>query len=341
MSKKRIALIIVVCSIFLFVGITLSIRFVAFREADGKIVFNKASSNADSRIYITSAMGFPTTPLSAKGEWDVDAILSPDGTKIAFECQIPDVRLCIMNSDGAHRVRVPQAGNRVMFPNWSQDSQKITFESGGIFVVDVDGSSLIQLTKSNDRYAYWESIWSPDGRKIAYVVIDGDNWEIYTMNSDGTEQTNVTNHSAGEHSPVWSPDGEYIFFVSDRSGDDEIYRMKYDGSNVINLTNSSETDDELGSISPDGKKIVFSVHDHNLPPHEIDVFVMNIDGSGRERLTETPGYDSKPVWGPNGKHIAFISGRKGDWAVYIMQANGKFQTRISYGLAAQGVSWQP
>jgi len=333
MPKKPIFISVV---LFL-IAIPFAVRLAVFRNAPGKIVF----SGADSRIYITTVLGILTTQLSAKNDWDVDAVLSPDGTKIAFECQNPVPRLCIMDSDGANRIHSSQAGSRVMSPNWSPDGKKIVFESGGIHIVSSNGSNLMQLTKSGDGIRYSAPVWSPDGKKIAYVIIDGENGYIGTMDTAGGQQVTITNDPASDDSPLWSRDGHYIFFVSDRSGDDEIYRMDSDGSNVINLTNSPATSDYLGSISPDGQKIVFSVHDDNLAASEIDIYVMNSDGTGRKRLTETADSDSDPVWSPNGEHIAFISGRKGYLAVFVMTADGKFPARISDGLSAQGVSWQP
>jgi tol-pal system beta propeller repeat protein TolB len=341
MPKKTTALLIIFCAIFLLGTIPPLVRFAVFHNAPGKIVFYKASSSADSRIYITNAFGFPTIPLSAKGDWDVSAVISPDGTKIAFECQHPETRLCIINSDGSNRIQAPQASTRVFDPNWSPDSQKIAFASRIIYVVDADGSNLTELTKFDSDIDYWNPVWSPEGKRIVYKVFDGENGDIYTMNSDGSDQVNITSHSSwDESSPLWSKDGRYIFFVSDRSGDNEVYRMNSDGSDVINLTNSPQTSDYLASISPDGQKILFTVHDIDSAPPEIDVYVMNTDGTDRKRLTKTPDYDSSPVWSPDGKYIAFISGRSGDWALYVMTADGKFQTRISYGLAAQDVSWQ-
>jgi len=80
---------------------------------------------------------------------------------------------------------------------------------------------------------------------------------------------------------VPGPNGR-IAFESSRSGDTDIYTMGPDGSTQINLTKDSPGIDVFPAWSPDGSKITFSSN-RNAPPEEpnnLDVFVMNVDGSG-------------------------------------------------------------
>lgn len=340
MKNKNLTWIFILSTVILAGCILFAVAMASFFKTQGPIVF-EAFGSADSRIYITNMIGFPSRALSPQGAWDVSPVLSPDGTKIAFECRTPDARLCIMNADGSDRIAVPQAGRRILNPSWSPDSLKVAFASQGVYVVNLDGSHLTQLTRSHDGIDYAGPVWSPDGNTIAYEFITPENWDIYTMHSDGSDQINITNHPAWDHSPSWSTDGRTIYFVSDRSGDLEIYRMNSDGSNPINLSNSPNTSDRLGMLSPDGQKIAFTVHATGADPQELDVYVMDSNGTNRTRLTTTPGYDSYPVWSPDGRSIAFISSRTGNWAVYVMTANGKYQTRISHGFSASGLSWSP
>ena len=97
-------------------------------------------------------------------------------------------------------------------------------------IVDVKPTSnptadITRLT-NNSSYDY-SPFWSPDGTKIAFTS-DRDGYEeIYTMNVDGTNQTNISNNNSYEYTPSWSPDGSKIEFNSDRDGNFEIYVMDY------------------------------------------------------------------------------------------------------------------
>lgn len=78
--------------------------------------------------------------------------------------------------------------------------------------------------------------WSPDGRIVFTTKhLDG-NLEIYAMNLDRTNLTNLTNHPADDAMPAGSPDGSKIAFASKRSGRWEIYLMNADGTGEVNLT---------------------------------------------------------------------------------------------------------
>ena len=93
------------------------------------------------------------------------------------------------------------------------------------------------------------------GRIAFYSDRDGD-YEIYLMNGDGSNVTQLTYNPAFDGVPGWSPDGSRIAFNSDRDGDYEIYLMDADGSNVTQLTDNS-ADDVVPRWSPDGRRIAF------------------------------------------------------------------------------------
>jgi Tol biopolymer transport system component len=88
--------------------------------------------------------------------------------------------------------------------------------------------------------------------------------EIFTMNPNGTNLTQLTSNTEDDTAPAYSPDGAYIAFTSHRDGNGEIYEMFANGSNETRLTNNHPVQDETPSYSPDGNQIVFtSLRDGN------------------------------------------------------------------------------
>ena len=103
----------------------------------------------------------------------------------------------------------------------------------------------------------WQTqVWSPDASKIVYHSDENGNWDIYTINIDGTEKKQLTTDGSDDRSAYFSPDGRKIVFVSNRSGNNDIWVMEGDGSNKVQLTTDSS--DDIGpSWNPHGDKIAF------------------------------------------------------------------------------------
>ena len=80
-------------------------------------------------------------------------------------------------------------------------------------------------------------------------------------------------------------------------------------------------------ISPDGKEIVFT--------YKGDIYKVKTQGGEAVRLTALPSYESKPIWSPDGKKIAFASDRNGDNDIYIMDSNGGAAQRLTTNSAAE------
>src|SRR3990170_1838494 len=87
-----------------------------------------------------------------------------------------------------------------------------------------------------------ESAFPGTNGKIAFESDRDGNYELYTMNADGSGQTNLTNNAAYDTHAVWSPDGMKIAFTSDRDGNYDVYVMNANGSGQTNLTNNGAFD---------------------------------------------------------------------------------------------------
>ncbi len=137
--------------------------------------------------------------------------------------------------------------------------------------------------------------------RIAFATNRDGNWEIYVMNSDGSNPHNVTNNPGRDSHPTWSPDGSKIAFQSERDGNWEIYVMNSDGSEQMRLTNDRGVD-QSPTWSPDGTKIAF-VSDRG---GRHSVWTMNSD-DGSEPVDVTGSYVNSrwPAWGPRSRTLAY------------------------------------
>jgi Tol biopolymer transport system component len=114
--------------------------------------------------------------------------------------------------------------------------------------------------------------WSADGQKIvftnhpAFKEIDS---EIYAMDSDGSDEVNLTDDTAWDRDPCWFPSGDRIAYVSDRttdgSGQEDVYTLQLGSSGdtqPVRITNTPSEHESGPVVSPDGKQIAF----HRVDP---------------------------------------------------------------------------
>ncbi len=157
----------------------------------------------------------------------------------------------------------------------------------------------------------------------------------------------------GENAEAYfSFDGKWLVFQSTRDSIrcDQIFTMKTDGSE-LRLASTGRGRTTCSYFMPDGKRIIYaSTHlaDPACPPtpdfsrgyvwpiyHGYDLFTCAPDGSGLQRLTDTPGYDAEATVGPDGT-IVFTSVRDGDLDLYTMSPDGKNVRRLTTEIGYDG-----
>lgn len=196
-----------------------------------------------------------------------------------------------------------------------------------IYIMKPDGSEVRRLT--NDPGFDDSPTISPDGSQVAFLTARHDpnprfpnlKYEIYVINSDGSNLRRLTDTESAEDHPAWSPNGKKIMFDADYDGDGfyEIYTLDVDGSNLTRLT-SSAANDQFADWSPDGSQIAFS-SDRN---GNWDIFVMDEDGGNQRPLTDSPEWELFPAWSPDGTQIAFngLQPNSQNTDVYMMNSDG-------------------
>lgn len=162
--------------------------------------------------------------------------------------------------------------------------------------------------------------WSADSTKITFSSDETGDYDIYVMNADRTEPVNLTNREARDTAPAWSPDGEWIVFLSRAQGKSDVHRVRPDGSGLSNLTVYAAQQYSAPVWSPDGSKIAFtSNREADLPPRTEPTPPPIGDGPA----PDFPGAAPQPE-------------------LYIMNADGSGQTRLTYNLTFDGnPSWAP
>jgi Tol biopolymer transport system component len=98
-----------------------------------------------------------------------------------------------------------------------------------------------------------------------------------------------------------------VVYESYRDGNWDLWLMNADGSDPVNLTKTPNVDEMYPKASPDGTKICFVVDEGRNPDRCRNVYVMNIDGTGRRKIVHKGRW---PCWGSDGKTIAYLKGPK-------------------------------
>lgn len=201
-----------------------------------------------------------------------------------------------------------------------------------IFTANPDGSGMKKLT-DNDRYDA-EPIVSSDGKKIVFGSQRQGDFDVYVMDADGSNLKRLTDRFGYDGGPWFSPDGKKIVWRAwyPESPEEkaqwrecmernyilpvalDLWIMDADGSNKTRILHNGATN-FAPSWHPDGKRIIFSSNmddwhrDINKYGHNFELYLINADGTGLERITNNAVFDGFPMFSPDGKKLVFCSNR--------------------------------
>jgi TolB protein len=264
------------------------------------------------------------------GGENAEAYFSPDGKKLIFQSTRegwPCDQIYSMNLDGSAVQRLSTGKGRTTCAYYLPDGKRFIYSS-----THLGGSACPPKPDYSRGY-----VWAIDK-----------NYDIFLSDTEGRLKQ-LTETPGYDAEATISPDGKKVVFTSVRDGDLEIYTMNLDGSGVRRLTNRIGYDGGA-FFSPDSQKIVYRASyprdeksktryqallaEHLVEPRQLDLFVMNSDGSNPVQVTNNQAANFCPFFHASGKKIIFASNladpRGRNFDLYLINLDGTGLERITF-----------
>ncbi|RKU06693.1 hypothetical protein C6503_25645 [Candidatus Poribacteria bacterium] len=285
---------------------------------------------------------------TAKYNDDYSPAISPDGKWVAFasnRLQNAELYLIDLTNRSLRQLTHTDELDEYM-PAFSPDGKSLAFVTertrGGvmlppvqasgsdpsrasIYFMDIDGRNQRPLVDADgaDR----APVFSSDGQKIAFEskaptqevpstpgsTENNDTLEIYVIDIDGSDKTQLTHNDVDDGHPTWSPNGKQIAFSSMVEDIYQIFIIDAAGGTAKQLT-FSDASHYHPTFSSDGKRIIYVSNAHN----HYTLWMMNTDGTNKTQLTNHIGAHFEPSLSRDGKKIVFSSDRSDHMRIYLM-----------------------
>lgn len=207
-------------------------------------------------IFTAKPDGSDLKQLTKTNGYDAEATISPDGKKIVFtSLRDGDLDIYTMDTNGKNVKRL---------------TSELGYDGGAFF--SPDNKSIVYRSyqpNTPEQIARYK-------QKLAENIIEPNNFEIWTMNIDGSNKKQITKQGAASFAPFFTPDGKRIIFSSNlenpRGRNFDLYLVNLDGSNLERVT-YTEVFDGFPMFSPDGKKIAFASNRNAKQRGDTNIFI--------------------------------------------------------------------
>jgi len=314
----------------------------------------------DPAAYIERISAFAAYPRSP--DWRqlnaqllVTGRVSPDGGRLKAEFRLWDV-FAGSALDGQQYVTAPENSRRIAHIISDAIYQKVTgdkgyFDSRIVFVdesgpkdrrvkrlaiMDQDGAQLRYLTRGDDLVL--TPRFSPSTQQITYMSYGQGQPRVLLLNIETGQREIVGNFPGMTFAPRFSPDGQRVVMSLQQAGNANLFVMDLRSKAFTRLTDTAAID-TAPSYSPDGARVCFESDRGGQP----QIYVMGAGGGEAQRISfsREGGTYSTPVWSPRGDYIAFTRQSQGQFAIGVMQPDGKSERILTEGFHNEGPTWSP
>ena len=227
-----------------------------------------------------------------------------------------------------------QAGGRpLLIGRVSVNQSHIAFTyAGKIWLVERTGGTARRLTNTpNDET---NPIFSPDGQRIAFSRLNGNDWDVFIASADGSgEPTRITMMPEDDMVTSWSPDGKEIIFETTRD-EESLTRLYKTSADHLTLATALPLHQSFsGSMSPDGTRIVYSPRTgagdwrYYRGGYAGQLWIAQLKTGSLEKLSNGTHNDRNPIWVQD--KIFFISDRTGIFNLYAYDSKSKTTQQLT------------
>lgn len=319
---------------------------------DGKWIAYSSDRNGSFEIYIkqlgTSGREIQVT---SDGGQNFQPAWSPDGETLAYHSKAKGGVWIVPAFGGTVGRQLTEFGST---PAWSPDGKQLAFQSDGlidlaansfsalppstIWTISTQGSELKQITKQGTPGGgHGRPVWSPDGKWIVFSTYDRVTSDVWIVSLDGAQLNEIEHNIRYGYDPIFSPDGRFIYYCGiDNKSTYGIWKIPFSSESGKQTDKATEVA-SLGlgpikqiAISADGKRLAYSAM---TLTSNLWVQPLNKSGAPEGRptpLTRDTGRNTRPVYSPDGKHLAFTRWKAGvNEDVWIMDPEGKNPLQIT------------